>query len=246
VTAAPFLAGLEERGALCVGGRDEQRKLESREMELLSELGMLAGEALSHHERRELTAGDSQAEIRALVKALAEADGDAYRHSLEVAATATVVGERLGLTRAELVEVELGALLHDVGKLRLPPHILGKPDRLTDDERRLVRLHPEWGAAMVGRIPGLEAVAVIVRLHHERPDGTGYPHGLPHTRIPVASRIVSVCDAYGAMTKRRPYSEPLSVDDALQELERHAGTQFDPDAVEALAAFVRCGEPVLA
>ena len=244
VASAPFLAGLEERGALCVGGRDEQRKLESPEMELLCELGMLAGEALSHHEHRELSAGDSQAEIRALVKALAEADGDTYRHSLEVAATATVVGERLGLERAEIVEVELAALLHDVGKLRLPPHILGKPGELTEDERRLVRLHPEWGAEMVGRIPGLEAVALIVRLHHERPDGTGYPHGLSHGRIPVASRIVSVCDAYGAMTKRRPYSEPLDVDAALLELERHAGTQFDPDAVEALSSFVRCGDPV--
>jgi putative nucleotidyltransferase with HDIG domain len=244
VAAAPFLAAFEERGALCVGGRDEQRKLESREMELLCELGTLAGEALSHHERRELTSGDSQAEIRGLVKALAEADGDTYRHSLEVAATAAVVGERLGLMRTELVEVELGALLHDVGKLRLPPHILAKPDRLSADERRLIRLHPEWGAEMVGRIPGLEAVALIVRLHHERPDGTGYPHGLFHDRIPVASRIVSVCDAYGAMTKRRPYSEPLDVDAALLELECHSGTQFDPAAVDALASFVRYAEPV--
>lgn len=244
VAAAPFLTGLEERGALCVGGRDEQRKLESREMELLCELGMLAGEALNHHEHRELTAGDSRAEIRGLVKALAEADGDTYRHSLEVAATATMLAERLGLARAEIVEVELGALLHDVGKLRLPPHILGKPGRLTDDERRLVRLHPEWGAEMVGRIPGLEAVSLIVRLHHERPDGTGYPHGLSHERIPVASRIVSVCDAYGAMTKRRPYSEPLDVDAALLELERHAGTQFDPESVEALASFVRRAEAI--
>jgi putative nucleotidyltransferase with HDIG domain len=239
VAAAPFLSGVEERGALCVGGRDEQRKLESRDMELLCELGMLAGEALTHHEHRELTEGDSQAEIRALVKALAEADGDTYRHSLEVAATARVVGELLGLTPAEIVEVELGALLHDVGKLRLPPHILGKPGRLSEDERRLVRLHPEWGAEMVGRIPGLEAVALIVRLHHERPDGTGYPHGLSHERIPMASRIVSVCDAYGAMTKRRPYSEPLDLDTALLELSRNAGTQFDPDAVDALASFVR-------
>ena len=97
---------------------------------------------------------------------------------------------------------------------------------------------------MVGRIPGLEAVALIVRLHHERPDGTGYPHGLSREHIPVASRIVSVCDAYRAMTKRRPYSEPLEVDAALLELERHAGTQFDPDAAEALVSFVRCAEAV--
>jgi putative nucleotidyltransferase with HDIG domain len=246
VACAPVLRGPEDCGAVCVGGRDEQRKLEPGEMELLRELGILAGEALSHHARRELAEGDSEAEIRALVKALAEADGDTYRHSLEVAATAAAVGARLGLDRAELVEVELGALLHDVGKLRLPRDMLAKPGRLSDEELRLIRLHPEWGAEMVARIPGLEAVALIVRLHHERPDGLGYPHGLTHERIPVATRIVSVCDAYGAMTKRRPYSAPLDVEAALQELERHAGTQFDRDAVEALTALIRFPGPVAA
>jgi putative nucleotidyltransferase with HDIG domain len=244
VASAPVFNGPREIGAVCVGGRDEQRKLEPGEMELLCELGSLAGEALSHHASRELAAGDSQAEIRALVKALAETDGDTYRHSLEVAATATSVGKRLGLDRAQLVEVELGALLHDVGKLRLPHSLLAKAGRLSADERRLIRLHPEWGAEMVARIPGLEAVALIVRLHHERPDGRGYPHGLTHERIPMSTRIVSVCDAFGAMTKRRVYSAPLDVDSALDELERHAGTQFDPEVVDALAEFVRAPVPV--
>jgi putative nucleotidyltransferase with HDIG domain len=244
VASAPVLSGADECGAVCVGGRDEQRKLEPGEMELLRELGVLAGEALSHHAGRELASGDSQAEIRALVKALAESDGDTYRHSLEVAATAAAVGRRLGLDRTQLVEVELGALLHDVGKLRLPRELLSKTGPLTPDEERLIRLHPEWGAEMVARIPGLEAVALIVRLHHERPDGRGYPHGLTHVRIPVATRIVSVCDAYGAMTKRRPYSAPLDLETAMGELQRHSGTQFDPDVVDALTAFVRLGEPV--
>lgn len=239
VASAPVLLGSEECGALCVGGRDEQRKLEPGEMQLLGELGILAGEALLHHAHRELTAGDSQAEIRGLVKALAETDGDTYRHSLEVAATAKAVGRRLGLEPAELVEVELGALLHDVGKLRLPAELLAKPGRLTPEELRLIQLHPEWGAEMVARIPGLEAVALIVRLHHERPDGRGYPHGLTYDRIPLATRIVSVCDAYGAMTKRRPYSAPLDVDAALGELRRHAGTQFDAEVVDVLTSVVR-------
>jgi len=242
--SAPIVRGSAECGAVCVGGRDERRKLEPGEMALLGELGILAGEALSHHARRELTAGDSQAEISALVKALADADGDTYRHSLEVAATATAVGSRLGLARAQLIEVELGALLHDVGKLRLPPDLLSKPGRLTAEEQRLIRLHPEWGAEMVARIPGLEAVALIVRLHHERPDGRGYPHGLAGDRIPLAARIVSVCDAYGAMTKRRPYSAPLDLEAALGELQRHAGRQFDVQVVDALTAFVRLDEAI--
>jgi HD-GYP domain-containing protein (c-di-GMP phosphodiesterase class II) len=126
-----------------------------------------------------------------------------------------------------------------VGKLRLPAELLAKPGHLTPEEKRLIQLHPEWGAEMVARIPGLEAVALIVRLHHERPDGRGYPHGLTNERIPLATRIVSVCDAYGAMTKRRPYSAPLDVDAALAELERHAGTQFDADVVSVLTSVVR-------
>ena len=99
-----------------------------------------------------------------------------------------------------------------------------------------MRLHPEWGAEMVASIPGLEAVALIVRLHHERPDGAGYPHGLVGDQIPIASRIVSVCAAYGVMTKSWPHRDAVDVDTALKELRDHAGTQFDSDVVEALAS----------
>jgi putative nucleotidyltransferase with HDIG domain len=182
--------------------------------------------------------------IRALVTALAESDGETHAHSHEVAATARAVARRLRLDPAQLAEVELAALLHDVGKLRLPRSLLTKPGKLTAHERGLIRRHPDWGADMVAGIPGLDGVALIVRLHHERPDGRGYPLGLSGKQIPVAARIVAVCDAYGAMTQSRPYSAPLEVDDALAELERHAGTQFDPDVVEALTAIVRLPERV--
>ena len=242
VASAPVTVGVEPRGALCVADPVNGGRLEPRDFALLAELAALTGEVLTHHARRQLACGDSKAEISALVRALGTADGATYRHSLEVAATARAVGRRLGLTDLDLVEVELGALLHDVGKLRLPPQILRKAGPLDSDERQLVRLHPEWGAEMVARVPGLEAVALIVRLHHERPDGTGYPHGLRAERIPMASRIVAACDAYGAMTRRRDYSEPLDVDAALEELERGSGTQFDPLVVDVLAEFVR--EPV--
>ena len=242
LASAPVMVHGHLRGALCVGAPVTGGELSRLDVELLDELAELTGEVLVHHESRELFRGDSKAEINALVRAMADADGDTYRHSLEVAATARAVAERLGLTDVDLVEVELGALLHDLGKLRMPPQVLKKPGPLDADELQLMRRHPEWGSEMVAGVPGLEAVALIVRLHHERPDGSGYPHGLTGGRIPMASRIVSACDAYGAMTRRRDYSEPLDVDAALVELELNTGTQFDPLVVEVLADFVR--EPV--
>jgi putative nucleotidyltransferase with HDIG domain len=242
LASAPITVGADFRGALCVGQTVDGGPLEPRDFVLLAELAALTSEVLTHHDRRELISGDSRAEIRALVRALGEADGETYRHSLEVAATARQIGKLVGLDDVDLVEVELGALLHDLGKLRLPPQILNKPGPLDREELQLMRLHPEWGAEMAAAVPGLEAVALIVRLHHERPDGTGYPHGLTGDRIPMASRIVSACDAYGAMTRRRDYSEPLDVEAALAELELNAGTQFDPLVVEILGSFVR--EPV--
>ena len=201
---------------------------------------------LGHHAAHRLSLGDSEPEIQALVKALAGADGDTYRHSLEVAATARDVATRLGLSGADLVEVELAALVHDVGKLRVPASVLHKPGRLNPQERELMRRHPEWGAEMVARVPGLEAVALIVRLHHEQPDGQGYPYGLSGDQIPMASRIVSACGAYGVMTKRWPHRDAMEIDAAVSELRRHAGTQFDPDVVEALAACLRQPMPVAA
>jgi putative nucleotidyltransferase with HDIG domain len=242
LASAPVVVAGHVRGALCVGAPVTGGELGRVDVQLLEELAVLTGEVLVHHESGELQVGDSKAEIRALVRAMADADGDTYRHSLEVAATARAVAHRLGLDDVDLVEVELGALLHDLGKLRMPPHILNKPGPLDPKEVRLMRLHPEWGCEMAARVPGLEAVALIVRLHHERPDGSGYPHGLTEDRIPLASKIVSACDAYGAMTRRRDYSEPLDVDAALEELELNTGTQFDPLVVEVLASYVR--EPV--
>jgi HD-GYP domain-containing protein (c-di-GMP phosphodiesterase class II) len=144
----------------------------------------------------------------------------------------------MGLDPAELLELELAALLHDVGKLRVPREILRKPGSLSHSEERLMRNHPVWGAELVSGVPGLQAVALIVRHHHERIDGEGYPSRLAGVRIPVASRIVAACDAYGAMTEPRAYGAPRSPDEALAELRHEAGSQFDPAVVDALEAEV--------
>src|SRR5688572_21661941 len=142
LASATVTVGGRTRGALCVAQRVDAARLEAIDFDLLAELAGLTAEVLTHHERHELSSGDSRAEISALVKALADADGDTYRHSLEVGATARAVGERLELEHVDLVEVELGALLHDLGKLRLPPSILRKAGPLDPGEMRLVRLHP--------------------------------------------------------------------------------------------------------
>jgi HD-GYP domain-containing protein (c-di-GMP phosphodiesterase class II) len=120
--------------------------------------------------------------------------------------------------------------------------VLNKPGPLEPHENEVIRCHATWGSETLSRIPGLEAVATIVRFHHERWDGAGYPDGLRGARIPLASRIISVCDAYGAMTADRPYRRALDPGDALDEIQSGSGSQFDPDVVrafvEALAATV--------
>ena len=245
VTFAPVGAESQPRGYLAAAPRG-RREFAARELGLLDELADLAGAALVHHERRELSQADPRPEIEALVQRLARSDGDTWRHSLEVAGIARRVGRRLGLARPDLVEVELGALLHDIGKLRLPARILHKRGALTSAEWSMVRRHPEWGAGIVAGIPGLEPVAVIVELHHERPDGGGYPHGLPAARIPMASRIISVCDAFGAMTTNRSYSAAIDCSAAVAELRREAGAQFDRDVVDALALTLDEPAPAVA
>lgn len=166
-----------------------------------------------------------------------EAD-DAYtggEHTQGVVEMAVAVGAQLGLGPADMRDVEFGALLHDVGKLRIPNAIINKPGSLTDEEWAVVRQHPVFGQEMLERVGGaLARAGRVVRAHHERWDGGGYPDGLRGEQIPVAARIVTVCDSYSAMTTARSYSTGRTQDDALAELRRCSATQFDPSVVDAL------------
>lgn len=156
-------------------------------------------------------------------------------HTQGVVALAVEVGERLGLDQASLRELEFGALLHDIGKLHVPNEILNKPGSLTEAEWVIIRLHPEMGQQMLDRVGGaLGDAGRIVRAHHERFDGTGYPDGLTAQDIPLAARIITACDAYDAMTTDRAYRKALAPSIAMEELERCAGAQFDPSVVQAL------------
>lgn len=132
-------------------------------------------------------------------------------------------------------EAEFGFLLHDAGKVGVPERVLNKPGPLTAAEWRVMRTHPVIGYQLVADIPFLRTAGLVVRHHHEMFDGTGYPEGLKKEEIPLAARVFSVVDAFDAMTADRPYRAALSVDQAVTELERMAGTQFDPDVVRVFA-----------
>jgi putative nucleotidyltransferase with HDIG domain len=225
-------------GALAVGTRDPARELGVEDLELLGEVAGLSGAALAGHERRAELAGTVASQVDALATALSVWDGETRRHSDAVVELARKTGTRMGLDPVELLELELAALLHDVGKLRVPRELLRKPGPLSESEERLMRNHPVWGAELVSGVPGLQAVALIVRHHHERIDGGGYPSKLSGVRIPVASRIMAVCDSYGAMTEARPYRERREPQEALAELRDLAGSQFDPAVVDALEAEI--------
>jgi two-component system cell cycle response regulator len=162
--------------------------------------------------------------------------GETADHSEAVSGMAAAVAARLGSDRRECALVGHVALVHDLGKLALAPGLLDEPDRLTDEEWELVRQHPADGARVLLAADSLTPLAASVRASHERWDGGGYPDGLVGHEIPLPARIVSACDAYEAMTADRPYRVRRSHGEAVAELQRSAGSQFDPAVVGALVA----------
>jgi diguanylate cyclase (GGDEF)-like protein/putative nucleotidyltransferase with HDIG domain len=172
--------------------------------------------------------------IEALAVALLERDRYTGEHSEAVIEMSGSVARNLGLGAAEVDRVKSAALLHDIGKVAIPDEILHKPGPLTDDEWRLMKEHPVIGERILRVLPGLGNVARIVRHEHERWDGGGYPDGLAGEAIPLGSRIIIAADTYHAITSDRPYRAARSHSEAVEELTRCAGTQFDPTVTQAL------------
>jgi len=174
--------------------------------------------------------------IRALATALDARDAYTAGHSERVSVLSVAIGRHLKLTADDLEVIRLGALLHDIGKIGVPDNVLMKPGKLTDTEFQTIKQHPVLGARILQSVPFLSRHLAIVELHHERPDGRGYPRGLRGDDIPLAARVVHVADAYDAMTTARAYRGARPSVDALQELWRCAGTEFHAEIVGALAS----------
>jgi putative nucleotidyltransferase with HDIG domain len=172
--------------------------------------------------------------IKALVAVIDAKDNYTRGHSERVMEYAAIIAKRLGLSEKEIEAIKFAALLHDIGKIGVDDKILRKPGRLTEEEFRAVYSHPEIGVNILNQVEYLRNLVPAVMYHHERFDGEGYPLGMSGLQIPLSARILAVADALDAMTYDRPYRRAFSVEQALRELARCSGTQFDPQIVEAL------------
>jgi putative nucleotidyltransferase with HDIG domain len=173
------------------------------------------------------------ATIHALAETIEKRDPYTAGHTKRVMNYSLAVGRMMGLSKREMEDLKLSAILHDIGKIGVRDDVLLKNDKLTSDEFKKIMMHTVFGAEILNHIRQLKSVVPGVKNHHEKYDGSGYPDGLKGDDIPVIARIIAVTDTFDAMTTDRPYRKGLSFDTAFEELKKHAGTQFDPDVVNA-------------
>jgi HD-GYP domain-containing protein (c-di-GMP phosphodiesterase class II) len=190
-----------------------------------------------------------KATVRALSNAVEARDAYTGKHAERVAAYGIEIARSLGLPRPDAPEIEFGFLLHDIGKLAVPDAILYKPGPLTEEERALMARHPAVGADIVAGIEFLGAAAEVVRAHHERWDGSGYPNGLAGEEIPLAARVFAVADVLDALTTDRPYRPRSPIAQARAMIVQGSGSHFDPQVIQAFnqiddETFARIGREV--
>jgi putative nucleotidyltransferase with HDIG domain len=177
--------------------------------------------------------------VKIVMNALKEKDQYTQGHSIRVIEYSVKIGRQLGLDDETLKDLEVAAVLHDIGKLGVPDKILKKPGRLTKEEYAIMQKHSENGEKILDGIADLEKYKKYIRAHHERYDGFGYPDGLKGENIPFISRVIFVADTFDAMTSTRPYRNGLPIQTAVDELTKCSGTQFDPQVVNAFLEVLK-------
>lgn len=232
-------------GSLCCVSHDASDRLDDGDVKVMQVIARLISFGLEEAEAAEKSfrLRTQAATVTALAAAIEARDGYTAAHSGTVVDYAIATAIELGLDQSHVAQVGQVALLHDVGKVGIPDAILRKEGPLNDEEWRIMKEHTIIGHSIVSSVEGLAHLASAVRAEHERWDGTGYPDGLSGSEIPIASRIVLVCDAFHAMVSDRPYRRAMSVDSALSELAANSGSQFSPEVVEAFIASHASGKP---
>ncbi|MEO6890647.1 MAG: diguanylate cyclase [Ktedonobacteraceae bacterium] len=239
IATSPFDAE-EREGLIAASDRAMYgaKKLGRNQVRAVNEQAIVALETEQPGSREEAALAGTVEALSALVEARDHYTG---QHTLRVSTLTTQLALALGLDTSEAYMMGLAGHLHDVGKIAVPDAVLQKPARLTEEEWVLMRTHPTVGSEVVSHVPSLRAIAPIIRAHHERWDGDGYPDRLAGETIPLGARIVSVVDSYEAIITNRPYQQARTSDWALAELRRCSGTQFDPRVIEALALLLTTG-----
>lgn len=244
VMCVPVRTGKEILGVVYLDTISHPGEFSENDLELLSAIGKQAGVAIRRARLLDDLVEGYYSTVRTLVAAVEAKDSYTRGHSERVTAYAMTLGQILGLAEEKLDILRLSSLLHDIGKIAVPESVLNKPGKLTEDEWLVIRRHPEVGATIVRNIKGqdIDIIAAVIRHHHERFDGRGYPDGLTGEDIPLLARVLAVADSYDAMTSRRSYRGSLSKQQVVTELSQGKGTQFDNQAASAMLELVESGQ----
>ncbi len=226
---------------LAIGEKVSGQEFQSTDLEMVKALSESAGIAIENARLFKDLQETYLATVRVLVSTIEAKDPYTHGHTERVAQYSVWIAKEMDFTQDEIQTIQLGAFLHDIGKLHTSDSILHKPGALTDEEWRLVKAHPVRGAQMLQGVKFLEKATDLVRHHHERVDGKGYPDGLRGDEITIGAKIVNVADAFDAMTTERPYRQGLTMEQAIAQLEEKAGTQFAKEVVEVIVKALREG-----
>ncbi|MDH4388499.1 MAG: HD domain-containing protein [Fimbriimonas sp.] len=229
-------------GAMTIVNTEGAEALEAEELDLLQSLSSLLANAIHNARMEERNRATFLRTLESLATALEARDDYTRGHSQRVCDLSVMIGSKLGLTPDALEELRIGTILHDIGKIGVPDAILNKPGRLTEDEFNFMRTHPVIGYEICRPLMLSDGVLMIIRNHHEKLDGSGYPDGLKGGELPLSLRIVCVADAFDAMSSRRPYRGVMDMSHVMGELSKGAGIQFDSVVVEALKELLTAGE----
>ena len=242
ILCVPIVLKGESMGVLSLSYIACKSRFSDSDMELISVLCGQAAIAVENARLHERTEQQYFSMISTLASAIEARDRYTADHAARLARCAVLIGEEMGVESGYLHTIATAGLLHDIGKIGIPDHILLKQGKLTEEEYDVIKTHPDIGVNILNKMADMESVKLLVKYHHEQFSGGGYPSGLAGDDIPLGARIIALADAFEAMTSARPYRQPMSLECALKEIKEGAGTQFDPDVVNAFnRVFCRYG-----